>query len=234
MREEFALRGRKRNGSSVYPEYVDGALGRRDLMRRLARLAAAPWRSHCPRTRDWRKSGRRQRRGHNSRERSAIEWKDVSFRGQAGQVQGLLASPRLYQSPPRGVETGVAGPQPAVLGSRESRADGAYSHVTRRVAKAGSCARDRSAVAAGRDEGLADDTAPPSLRPPPYRPNFHEDMVSGVDYLKKQPNVVADRIGGIGSARRGNIYYSVYTGCRSRPRVHSMAPPPTRFRRRNA
>ena len=160
MREEFGTpRTKEERIERLIHEYVDGALNRRHLIRRLARLAGGAAAAAAV----LENAGLAQVRPpanvddiRVSENDPAIEWRDVSFPGQAGQVQGLLASPRPYQQAPRGRPDGrhrtAAG---SARDSRESRAHGTHSrrdpaHGQGRLRRA----RDRSAVAAGRDQGV--------------------------------------------------------------------------------
>ena len=233
MWEEFGRpRTKEERIERLIHEYVDGALNRRDLMRRLARQAggaaaaaglletAGLGQVRPPVSVD------QIRVGEND---PAIEWKDVSFPGQAGQVQGLLAWPRLSQPSPRGRRTGISGPQPGVLVIHENR--GLTEHirdVTRRVAKAGFVALGIDLLSRqGGTRAFADDTARGEAYSRTVQSERHEDMVSGVEYLKKQENVVADRIGAIGfCAGGGNIYYSVYNGLSLKAAVPFYGTPP--------
>jgi carboxymethylenebutenolidase len=236
MREEFGTpRTKEERIERLIHEYVDGALNRRDLMRRLARLAGGATAAAVV----LETAGLGQVRppvsvdeirvGEND---PAIEWKDVSFPGQAGQVQGLLASPRFYHGSPRGRRTGPAGPQPGVLVIHENR--GLTEHirdVTRRVAKAGFVALGIDLLSRqGGTRAFPDDTALSQAYGRTLQNERHEDMVSGVDFLKKQENVVADRIGIIGfCAGGGNIYYSLYNGLSLQAAVPFYGTPPNPF-----
>ena len=232
MREEFGTpRTKEERIERLIHEYVDGALNRRSLLRRLARLAGGS--AAAAALLDT--AGLAQVRPpanvdeiRVSENDPAIEWRDVSFPGQAGQVQGLLASPRPYQ-PPRGRRTDVAGPQPAVLVIHENR--GLTEHirdVTRRVAKAGFVALGIDLLSRqGGTKAFGDDTARSQAYGRTLQTERHEDMVSGVEYLRKQPNVVPGRIGTIGfCAGGGNIYYSVYNGLSFQAAVPFYGTPP--------
>jgi len=233
MREEFsAPRTKEERIEHLIHEYVDGALNRRHLIRRLARLAGGAAAAATV----LETAGLAQVRppanvdairvGEND---PAIEWRDVSFPGQAGQVQGLLASPRPFQPSTRGRRAGVAGPHPAVLVIHENR--GLTEHirdVTRRMAKEGFVALGIDLLSRqGGSKAFADDTARGTAYGRTVQTERHEDMVSAVDYLKKHENVVADRIGAIGfCAGGGNIYYSVYNGLSLQAAVPFYGTPP--------
>jgi carboxymethylenebutenolidase len=234
MLEEFGTpRTKQERIERLIHEYVDGALNRRHLLRRLARLAGGAAAAAAV----LETAGLAQVRPpadasdvRVSENDPAIEWRDVSFPGQAGQVQGLLASPRPFLMSPRGQRPGVTGPQPAVLVIHENR--GLSEHirdVTRRVAKAGFVALGIDLLSRqGGTKAFADDTVRGQAYGRTLQSERHEDMVSGVEYLKKQENVVADRIGAIGfCAGGGNIYYSVYNGLALQAAVPFYGTPPS-------
>lgn len=233
MQEEFGTpRTKEERIERLIHEYVDGALNRRHLIRRLARLAGGVAAAAAV----LETAGLAQVRPpanvddiRVSENDPAIDWRDVSFPGQAGQVQGLLASPRPFLHSPRGPRPGVTGPQPAVLVIHENR--GLTEHirdVTRRMAKAGFVALGIDLLSRqGGTKAFADDTARGQAYGRTVQSERHEDMVSAIDYLKKQDNVVADRIGAIGfCAGGGNIYYSVYNGLSLQAAVPFYGTPP--------
>lgn len=233
MREEFGTpKTREDRIDSLIHLYVDGGLNRRDLIRRLARLtggvaaAAAVLET----------AGLAQvappanaddiRVSEND---PAIQWRNVSFPGQAGQIQALLAYPR-FQPGQRGRRAvAVSGPQPGVMVIHENR--GLVEHirdVTRRVAKAGFVALGVDLLSRqGGTAAFADDTARGQAYGRTLQTERHEDMQSAVEYLRKQENVVSDRVGAIGfCAGGGNILYSVYNGLALQAAVPFYGTPP--------
>ena len=100
MHEEFGTpRTKDEKIESLIHQYVDGGLHRRDLIRRLARLAGGS--AAALMLLETAGLGQVQppvsaddvRVSEND---PAIEWKNVSFPGKAGSVLGLLAYPRPY------------------------------------------------------------------------------------------------------------------------------------------
>jgi carboxymethylenebutenolidase len=234
MHEEFGTpRTRQERIDRLIHEYIDGALDRRSLIRRLARLAGGVAAAATV----LETAGLAQVRPpanvediRVSENDPAIEWRDVTFPGQAGQVQALLASPRPFQPLSRGRRSGPPGPLPAVLVVHENR--GLTEHirdVTRRVAKAGFVALGIDLLSRqGGTRAFADDTARSQAYGRTLQNERHDDMVSAVDYLKKLENVVPGRIGAIGfCAGGGNIYYSIYNGLALQAAVPFYGTPPT-------
>ncbi len=234
MHEEFGPpRTKEEKIESLIHLYVDGGMNRRDLIRRLARLTGgAAAASAVLET-----AGLAQtptpapaegvRVGEND---PAIEWKDVSFPGKAGSVLGLLASPRPFSGPRRERHAvNWNGPQPAVLVIHENR--GLVEHtrdVTRRVAKAGFVALGIDLLSRqGGTGAFADDNSRAQAYGRTLQTERHEDMQSAVDYLRKLPNVVSNRVGAIGfCAGGGNILYSVYNGLPFEAAVPFYGTPP--------
>jgi len=124
----------------------------------------------------------------------------------------------------------VNGPQPAVLVVHENR--GLTEHirdVTRRFANAGFVALGIDLLSRqGGTAAFADDTARATAYGRTQQTERHEDMVAAVDYLRKQPNVVAGKIGAIGfCAGGGNVLYSIYNGLNLQAAVTFYGTPPT-------
>ena len=123
------------------------------------------------------------------------------------------------------------GPQPAVLVIHENR--GLVEHirdVTRRVAKAGFVALGLDLLSRqGGTAAFADDNARAQAYGRTLQTERHEDMQSAVDYLRKLPNAVANRVGVIGfwPAAATSSTPST-TACRSRPRSPSTELHPPR------
>jgi carboxymethylenebutenolidase len=234
MREEFGPpRTKEEKIHSLIHLYVDGGLNRRDLMRRLARLAGGTAAAAAVLETAGLTVVRPLAAADDvrvSENDPAIEWKDVSFPGQAGSVLGLLAAPRPYSAPRRGrAPANPTGPQPGVLVIHENR--GLVEHirdVTRRVAKAGFVALGIDLLSRqGGTAAFADDNARAQAYSRTTQTQRHEDMQSAVEYLRKQPNVVADRVGAIGfCAGGGNILYSVYNGLSLQAAVPFYGTPP--------
>jgi carboxymethylenebutenolidase len=217
MPEEFGTpRTKEEKIESLIHQYVDGGLHRRDLMRRLARLsggiAAALMLLE--------KAGLAQvqppveaddvRVGESD---PAIEWRDITYPGKAGSVQALLAYPRPHSRVAGRRTDAFAGPQPAVLVIHENR--GLVEHirdVTRRMAKAGFVALGIDLLSRqGGTAAFANDTARTQAYGRTLQEERYDDMLSGVEFLRKQENVIGDRIGAVGyCAGGGNIYYAVY------------------------
>jgi carboxymethylenebutenolidase len=121
------------------------------------------------------------------------------------------------------------GPQPAVLVIHENR--GLTEHirdVTRRLAKAGFVALGLDLLSRqGGTAAFPDDTTRGAAYGRTLQTERHEDMESAVEFLRKQPNVVANRIGTIGfCAGGGNILYSVYNGLAFQAAVPFYGTPP--------
>jgi carboxymethylenebutenolidase len=217
MHEEFGTpRTKQEKIESLIHQYVDGGLHRRDLIRRLARLtggaaaAAAVLETAGLAQVQPPANADDVRVSEND---TAIEWRDVAFPGKAGAVLALLAYPRPFARVLRGRATGVAGPQPAVLVIHENR--GLVEHirdVTRRMAKAGFVALGIDLLSRqGGTAAFADDTARGQAYGRTVQEERYDDMVSAIEYLRNQENVVADRIGAVGfCAGGGNIFYAVY------------------------
>ena len=217
MHEEFGTpRTKDEKIESLIHQYVDGGLHRRDLIRRLARLAggsaaalmlletAGLAQVQPPVSAD------DVRVSEND---PAIEWKNVTFPGKAGSVLGLLAYPRPFARVARRRANDFAGPQPGVLVIHENR--GLLEHirdVTRRMAKEGFVALGIDLLSRqGGTGAFANDAALTQAYGRTLQDERYDDMVSGIEFLKKQENVVADRIGAIGfCAGGGNIYYGMY------------------------
>ena len=233
MREEFGLpRTKDEKIESLIHLYVDGGLNRRDLIRRLARVAGGAGAAAAL----LETAGLAQtpppvnaddiRVSEND---PTIAWRDVSFPGQSGNVMGLLAWPRPFARGRRQQANGVAGPDPAVLVIHENR--GLVEHtrdVTRRFAKAGFVAFGIDLLSRqGGTGAFADDTARSQAYGRTVQTERHEDMRSAVEFLQKQENVEPDRIGAVGfCAGGGNIFYSVYNGLTLQAAVPFYGTPP--------
>ena len=180
--------------------HVDGALNRRDLLRRVAKItgsaaaAAAAVQSFglaqsadvCP--------------GEIRVPEDApdIQWDNIRYQGAAGMLHALLTVPKP-----------ITKPQPAVIVIHENR--GLNEHirdVTRRVARAGF-------VGLGIDflsrQGGSHNFLDPVEGLNAYnrtRPEERlEDMLSTIQYLKSEGFVVPDRIGAVGfCAGGGNVF----------------------------
>jgi carboxymethylenebutenolidase len=217
MREEFGTpRTKHEKIESLIHLYVDGGVNRRDLLRRLARLAGGSAAAAVILESEGLAQVQPPANADDlrvSENDPAIEWRNVSFPGQSGQVLGLLAAPRVFSRPGRGRTSPVNGPQPAVIVIHENR--GLTEHirdVTRRMAKAGFVALGLDLLSRqGGTGAFADDTARGAAYGRTLQTERHEDMMSAVQYLRTLDNVVSTRIGAIGfCAGGGNIYYSVY------------------------
>ncbi len=220
MHEEFGTpRTKAERIDSLIHLYVDGGLNRRDVIRRLARLTGGA--AAAAAVLETAGLGQTPAPGPPDGVRvaendPAIEWRDVSFPGRAGQVLGLLAAPRPYSGPRRG--RGLVnwnGPQPGVLVIHENR--GLVEHirdVTRRVAKAGFVALGIDLLSRqGGTAAFPDDNSRAQAYGRTVQTERHEDMQSAVEYLRRQSNVLGARVGAIGfCAGGGNILYSVYNG----------------------
>lgn len=234
MREEFGPpRTKEEKIESLIHLYIDGGMNRRDLIRRLGRLAggaaaaaavletAGLAQTPAPAPAD------DVRVGEND---PAIEWRNVAFPGKAGSVLGLLAAPRPYTRPRRErLAINWNGPQPAVLVIHENR--GLVEHirdVTRRLAKAGFVALGIDLLSRqGGTGAFADDNARAQAYGRTLQTERHEDMQSAVEYLRKQPNMVSGRVGAIGfCAGGGNILYSVYNGLAFEAAIPFYGTPP--------
>lgn len=234
MREEFGpARTKEEKIESLIHLYVDGGLNRRDLIRRLGRLTGGVAAAAAMLETAGLSVAQSPAPADDVRVAEsdpAIEWKDVSFPGKAGLVFGLLAGPRPYTGPRRGpVGPNRNGPHPAVLVIHENR--GLVEHirdVTRRVAKAGFIALGLDLLSRqGGTAAFPDDTARGAAYGRTLQTERHEDMESAVEYLRRQPNVVADRIGVLGfCAGGGNILYSVYNGLPFQAAVPFYGTPP--------
>jgi carboxymethylenebutenolidase len=233
MQEEFGTpRTKEERIESLIHLYVDGGLNRRDLVRRLARLAGGVAAAATL----LETAGLAQVRptddvddirvGEDDRD---IEWKDVTYPGQVGQLRALLAYPRPFS---RGRGRGATArnePQPGVLVIHENR--GLVEHtrdVTRRMAKAGFVALGIDFLSRqGGTAAFADDAARAQAYGRTLQTERHEDLVSSIEYLRQQDNVVADRIGAVGfCAGGGNIFYSVYNGASLQAAVPFYGTPP--------
>ena len=219
MHEEFGTpKTREEKIDSLIHLYVDGGLHRRDLIRRLARLTGGAAAAMAT----LETAGLAQVQPPASAEDirvsesdPAIEWRNVTYPGKAGNLQGLLAYPRPYSRASRGRANGMAGPQPAVLVIHENR--GLVEHtrdVTRRMAKEGFVALGIDLLSRqGGTGAFADDTARGQAYGRTLQPERLEDMMSSIEYLRTLDIVVPDRIGAVGfCAGGGNIFYAVYSG----------------------
>jgi carboxymethylenebutenolidase len=84
--------------------------------------------------------------------------------------------------------------------------------VTRRMAKAGFVALGIDLLSRqGGTGAFANDTLRTQAYGRTLQEERYDDMLSAVEFLKRQTNVVGDRIGAVGyCAGGGNIYYAVY------------------------
>lgn len=171
--------------------YVDGALSRRELVRRVARKTGGVAAAMAA------LAGFEDLRAQSTpvvppnirvpENDPDIEASDVSFPGEAGAVLGYLAIPRNARQ----------GKHPAVLVVHENR--GLVDHikdVTRRVAKAGFVALGVDLLS--RQGGTAQFTEATAQTAAYNRTNQFErraDLLSGLDYLKFREYVIHDRIG---------------------------------------
>jgi carboxymethylenebutenolidase len=222
MHEEFGVPETKAEQvDSLIHLYVDGGLNRRDLVRKLAKVtggvaaAMAAIDSHglaqvrpdaCPA--DLRVS----------ESDPAIEWRNVSYPGDAGMVQALLARPRNQTMA-----------QPGVIVIHENR--GLVEHirdVTRRMAKAGFVALGIDLLSRqGGTGAFPDDTARTQAYGRTNAADRYNDIYSGIDFLKVQPGVVYDRIGAIGfCAGGGNIFYGLFNDMPLQAAVPYYGTPP--------
>ena len=233
MREEFGTpRTKEEKIESLIHLYVDGGLNRRDLMRRLARIAgggaaAAALLDNAGLAQTTTPANADDLRV--SENDPTIAWRDVAFPGQVGNVMGLLAWPRPFARGRRLQANGATGPDPAVIVIHENR--GLVEHtrdVTRRMAKAGFVAFGIDFLSRqGGSASFADDNARAAAYGRTLQTERHEDLRSAVEYLQRQENVVADRIGAIGfCAGGGNIFYSVYNGLTLQAAVPFYGTPP--------
>jgi carboxymethylenebutenolidase len=177
--------------------YVDGAFGRRELIRRVAKytggmaaavaalggfdeLKAQP--SPCP-------AGIRV-----PADAEDIVAQDVEFRGEAGVVYGHFAYPK-----------DMTEPQPGVIVIHENR--GLVEHikdVTRRVARAGFCAVGVDLLSR---QGGTQAFPEPTQQTQAYNRTLPDqrrvDLVAALDFLKFNERVVFDRIGVTGFCAGG-------------------------------
>jgi carboxymethylenebutenolidase len=182
--------------------YVDGAFTRRDLIRRVAQytgsIAAAltvlrgydvfaQASTPCPAS------------VQVPADAPDLITQDVTYPGEAGDLFGYLAYPR------------DAGPDPlpGVIVIHENR--GLVDHikdVTRRAARAGFVALGPDLLS--RQGGTAQFTDPTAQAAAYNRTAVDErlaDLISSLSFLKSQPNVIFDRIGGVGfCAGGGNLW----------------------------
>jgi carboxymethylenebutenolidase len=217
MREEFGLpRTKDERIESLIHLYVDGGLNRRDLIRRLARLAGGAGAA----------AALLENKGlaqtpppvnvddiRVSENDPTIAWRDVSFPGQAGNVLGLLAWPRPFSRTRRQPVDATIGPNPAVIVLHENR--GLVEHtrdVTRRFAKAGYVALGLDFLSRqGGTAAFPNDTARSQAYGRTTETERFEDTRAALEYLRTLDNVVPDRIGIVGfCAGGGNIFYAVY------------------------
>ncbi|MFN7919526.1 MAG: dienelactone hydrolase family protein [Bryobacteraceae bacterium] len=184
--------------------YVDGGLTRRQMWSRLTKLAggsaaamtileghglAQVQTQACP-------------AGIKVAENDpAVQWQDITYPGEAGNLFGHLARP-----------AGQRDPQPAVIVVHENR--GLVEHirdVTRRAAKAGFVALGVDLLSRQGGTGqFKDDTERGLAYGRTETGQRFNDIAMSVEYLQRQPFVVWDRIGIIGfCAGGGNIIHAV-------------------------
>lgn len=234
MREEFgAPRTRDEKIESLIHLYVDGGLNRRDLIRRLSRLAGGA----AAATTILGNAGLAQQQPpanasdlRVSEDDPAIVWRNVTYPGQGATLQALLAYPRAF-SDGRRLRRNDAGPDPAVLVIHENR--GLVEHtrdVTRRFAKAGFVALGIDFLSRqGGTAAFPDDNARAAAYGRTLQDERFEDMRSSIDYLRAQTDlVVPDRIGAVGyCAGGGNIFYGIYNGLPLQAAVPYYGTPPS-------
>ncbi len=131
-----------------------------------------------------------------------IEARDVTFAGEGSSMFGYLVMPKRAR-----IE-----PQPGVLVIHENR--GLVEHirdVTRRVAKAGYVALGVDMLS--RQGGTAQFSDPTQLTAAYNRTNAvdrRSDLISSLDYLKRQENyVIHDRIGAVGFCAGGGMVWDL-------------------------
>jgi carboxymethylenebutenolidase len=205
-REEFGTpRTKEEKIESLIHLYVDGALSRRDLMRRLTKLTGGVAAAAVALEEAGLAQVSPQACPDNikvSENDPAIEWRNLTYPSEAGSTMALYAYPR-----------GLRDKQPAVIVIHENQ--GLTEHirdVTRRVAKAGFVALGVDLLSRQGGTGAFSTTMERTAAYGRTLANErYNDIFSGIEYLQKQPEVVWDRIGAIGfCAGGGNIYYGVY------------------------
>jgi carboxymethylenebutenolidase len=233
MHEEFGVpRSKEEKIDSLIHLYVDGGLNRRDLLRRLSRLAGGAAAAATILT----DAGLAQQQPPANaddlrvgEDDPAILWRDVTYPGQAGPVQALLAWPRPF-SGGRRLRGNDSGPDPAVLVIHENR--GLNEHVrdvTRRIAKAGFVALGVDLLSRqGGTGAFPNDTARSQAYGRTVEVERFEDMRSGVAYLRTRDDIVVPgQIGAVGfCAGGGNIFYGVYNGLGLQAAVPFYGSPP--------
>ncbi len=131
MREEFGIPvTTDEKTESLIHLYIDGGLNRRDVVRRLARLLGGTGAAMAALETHGLAQVVQQRCPEDikvSETDPAIQWENIAYPSDAGNIKALLARPKEQSEP-----------QPAVIVLHENR--GLVEHirdVTRRVAKAG-------------------------------------------------------------------------------------------------
>ncbi len=200
MYEEKAPETGQEHIDSLVHLYVDGALSRRQAIRRLTRytgsaaaagtllgsLGLAQSGGACPDD---------VRVPENAPD---VEWHDIQYPGQAGALWALLAHPRPLEKA-----------LPAVMVIHENR--GLNEHirdVTRRVARAGFVGLGIDFLSRqGGSFQFQDPQAGAQAYGRTTTAERLEDMLSSIAYLKSEGFVIGDRIGAVGfCAGGGNVY----------------------------
>jgi carboxymethylenebutenolidase len=178
--------------------YVDGAISRRDLVRRVARRTGGTAAAIAA------LSGYADLKAEPTpvppgvraaADDPDIDARDVTFAGAAGQLFGYLALPRIPATPQL----------PGVLVVHENR--GLVEHikdVTRRAARAGFVAFSVDLLSRQGGVGqFADAAAQAAAYSRTVQWERIQDLVSGLDYLKFHPTARFDRIGIVGFCAGG-------------------------------
>ncbi len=187
--------------------YIDGAFGRRELIDRVIRLtgsAAAAMLALSPYEELHAQSTPVPPGVRVAENDPDIEVRDVTYPGTGGNLFGYLAIPRRARQEA----------QPAVIVIHENR--GLVEHirdVTRRVAKAGFVALGIDLLS--RQGGTAQFTEATQQTAAYNRTNVFErraDMISSLDYLKRQEDIVIhNRIGVVGFCAGGANVWDLVT-----------------------
>lgn len=207
MHDEFSTpRTKEEKIDSLVHLYMDGAFGRRDLIRRLARYTGGAAGAAVLLEQRGLAQTVQQSCPEDIKvpvDAPDIEAKDVQFPGKAGALYGHLAKPK-----------GMTGPLPGILVIHENR--GLVPHiedVTRRVARAGlvGCSVDLLSRQGGArsfandvDRGTAYGRTVPAER--------LEDLLSAIEYMKSEGSIMPDKIGAVGfCAGGGHVLLLAYT-----------------------
>jgi carboxymethylenebutenolidase len=223
MRDEFSTpRTKEEKIDSLVHLYMDGAYGRRELIRRLARYTGGAAGAAALLESKGLAQTAAQACPDNVRvpeDAPDVESVNVTFPGKGGPIYALLTKPQPQTEP-----------QPAVIVIHENR--GLVEHirdVTRRVARAGFVGLGIDLLSRqGGTHTFENDT----LRGQAYGRTVPserlEDMLSAVEYLQSEGFVVKDRIGTVGfCAGGGNVLVLAYSSKDITAAVPFYGTPPT-------